>query len=614
MTPKQMIGRKILNRYQIIEKIGSGGMGVVWKADDLVLDRSVALKVLRSELSEDDDFVWRFRREARAAASLSHSNIVSVYDVGEDQGLHFFVMELVEGQTLRDKLNKEKKLEYKTALEIAEQISLGLAHAHNNGIIHRDIKPENILLTESSQVKVADFGIARALGAVSHTSTDIVVGSASYLSPEQAKNGLVSAQSDLYSLGVVLYEMLVGKPPFAGDSPVAVALQHLEASPPPISDMLPTIPHEIDVLILKALAKKPNDRFQSANEMLKSLQTCKSLLYKTEQNIPVKGEKVVGRRGKSRRSPSTAVKMLAVFIIVGVSISAYAVYAFYKWMAVPIVEVPDIVGLSHIQAQTEIRNKGLIPRLSAEKYDREHPAGTVISQSPLGGEKVKLDREIYYTLSKGEAYVEVPDLRRRGLREAQLELENQQLQMGNVDKVSDSTVPKDQVISQNPREGALVSIGTRVDLVISKGSEPETVIVPLLVGLLDQQVLDILQDNLLDLGDVTPIWGDQPIGTVIDQEPENGEEVPVRTKINVTISSGSDADVSFSTLMIQVPEQENPVHVRLAVWDVDGETVYYNRNEEPGNRVTVPFRYRGDVAVVKVYFDGDLAQEEIFKS
>ena len=197
-----MIGRKILGRYKIVERIGGGGMGVVWKANDLILDRHVALKILRPEMSEDEDFVLRFRREAKAAASLSHPNIVSIYDVGEDQGLHFIVMELVEGETLRDKLNREGRLEPEEALNIAAQICLGLAHAHNNNIIHRDIKPQNILLTELGHVKVADFGIARALGVVSTTSTDLVVGSASYLSPEQARNGQVSARSDLYSLGL----------------------------------------------------------------------------------------------------------------------------------------------------------------------------------------------------------------------------------------------------------------------------------------------------------------------------------------------------------------------------------------------------------------------------
>jgi len=606
-----MIGRRVLGRYKIIERIGGGGMGVVWRANDLVLDRHVALKVLRPEMSEDDDFVWRFRREAKAAASLSHPNIVSIYDVGEDQGLHFIVMELVEGETLRDRLNREGRLEPGEALQIAGQICLGLAHAHSNRIIHRDIKPQNILLTELGHVKVADFGIARALGGVSNTSTDVVVGSASYLSPEQARNGLVSARSDLYSLGVVLYEMVTGKLPFTGDSPVAVALQHLEAQAPPVREAVPEVPVEIENLISRALAKGPGERFQSAGEMLESIRQCRSsLLHTTEPDFSAKGDEAVARRSRKKRQSGTAVKVLAVFVIIGVAIAAYGIYSFYKWMAVPIVEVPDIVGMPHIQAQAEIRDRGLIPRLSAEKYDRDHPAGTVISQSPLWGEKVKVGREIYYTLSKGEAYVEVPDVRRLTLREAQLELENQQLQLGNVDKISDSAVPKDHIISQNPREGTSVSIGTRVDLTVSKGTEPETATVPGLLGLSEQQAASILNDNLLDLGEVTPVPGDQPAGTIIAQDPEEGEEVPIRTRVNITVSMGSQGDLRFHTLVIEVPEKDQPVHVRLIVRDLDGEAVRHNRNERPGDTLTISFQYRGDVAIVRVYFDGELAREE----
>ena len=445
-------------------------------------------------------------------------------------------MELVEGETLRDKLNREGRLEPEEALNIAAQICLGLAHAHNNNIIHRDIKPQNILLTELGHVKVADFGIARALGVVSTTSTDLVVGSASYLSPEQARNGQVSARSDLYSLGVVLYEMITGKLPFTGDSPVAVALQHVEARAPSVRETVPDITVEIEDLISKALAKNPGERFQSAGEMLQFIRKARSALYRTEPEFTAKGDGAMARRGRRKRSTPTAVKVLAVFVVLGIAIAAYAIYSFYKWMAVPIVEVPDIVGMPHIEAQALIREKGLIPRLSAEKYDRNFPAGTVISQSPLGGEKVKVGREIYYTLSKGEAYVDVPDVRRLTLREAQLELENHQLQLGNVDEIQDATVPKDHVISQNPREGTSVAIGTRVDLVVSKGTEPETVIVPNLIGLTEAQASAVLNDNLLDLGDVTGVPSDEPPGTIIAQTPEEGEEVPVRTRVDITVS------------------------------------------------------------------------------
>lgn len=610
MDSKHMIGRKILGRYKIVERLGGGGMGVVWRANDLVLDRHVALKVLRPEMSEDDDFVQRFRREAKAAASLSHPNVVSIYDVGEDQGLHFIVMELVEGETLRDKLNREGRLDPAEALDIAAQICRGLAHAHNNQIIHRDIKPQNILLTDLGHAKVADFGIARALGRASTTSTDVVVGSVSYLSPEQARNGKVSARSDLYSLGVVLYEMITGKLPFTGDTPVAVALQHVEARVPSVREAVPDIHEEIEKLITKALAKDPSERFQSAEEMLQAIRRCRSaLLYRAEPEFSAKGDEAMDRRSRRKQSSSTAVKLLIAFILVGLAIGGYAIYSFYQWMAVPIVEVPDIVGMPHIQAQAALREKGLVPRLSAEKYDKNFPAGTVISQSPLGGEKVKVGREIYYTLSKGEEYVEVPDVRRLTLREAQLELENHQLQLGNVDQISDPTVPKDHVISQNPREGTSVSIGTRVDLVVSKGAEPETAIVPDLLGLTEAQAAAVLADNLLDLGEVTGAPSQAPTGTVIAQIPQAGEEVPVRTKVDITVSMGTQGGVHSHTLKIEVPDKGRPVHVRLTVTDLDGESVRHNRNEAPGDTLTISFQYKGGFAIIKVYFDGELADQ-----
>ncbi len=613
MNQKAMIGKCIMGRYEVLERIGGGGMGVVWKANDKVLDRYVALKVLRSEMSEDEDFVRRFRREAKAAASLSHPNIVSIYDVGEDQGLHFIVMELVEGETLRDKLTRQGKLEAEEALDIAGQICLGLSHAHANQIIHRDIKPQNILMTTLGHVKVADFGIARALGGVSNTSTNVVVGSASYLSPEQARNGVVSARSDLYSLGVVLYEMITGKPPFTGDSPVSVALQHVEARVPAVRDRNPEIPVEIENLIAKALAKSPDMRFESADEMLKSIRQLRlSLFQRTETEFAAKGDEQLPKRKKPKTRVSTAVKIFAAFIIIGLAAVAYGIYAFNKWMAVPLVEVPDVVGKPQIEAQALIRGKGLIPQLSAEKYDSNYPANTVISQSPLGGEMVKKGREIYYVLSRGESFAEVPDVRSKTVREAQLELENRELQLGNVDNVFHPTIPKDHVIGQNPREGTSVSLGTRVDLIVSLGQEPETAVVPRLIGLPSvDKARALLEENLLELGEVSQVPGQLPYGTIISQNPEEGTEVSIRSRVAVAISLGSQAPVHSHEAEIKVPNKNKLVNVRVVVMDLDGEVVRHDRNENPGDTVTVSFQYKGNVAILRIYFDGELSREEL---
>ena len=611
MTLKDLPGKKILNRYEVRERIGGGGMSVVWKAYDLVLDRNVALKVLRPEMSEDEDFIRRFRREAKAAASLSHPNIVNIYDVGEDQGLYFIVMELVEGETLRDRLKREKRLELKEALNIAAQICEGLSHAHANRIIHRDIKPQNILITKQGHVKVADFGIARALGGVSTTSTGVVVGSAPYLSPEQAKNGVVSARSDLYSLGVVLYEMLSGSPPFAGESPVAVALQHLEAEIPSLREKNPDIPPAVDALVRKAMAKMPEDRFQSADEMLKAIRQIQSSYAASSEEIPDPGgDEALPRGRKQKRGLSLAAKILLGFLVAALGIAGYAVYLFNKWMAVPIVEVPNIVGKTQMEAQAILREKGLIPQIAAEQYDPNYPANVVISQSPMGGEKVKKGREVYYVLSKGEKFVTVPDVSGKTALEAQLEFQNVGLDIGNVGFEFHPTVPKDRVISQNPRAGTQVAIGTKVDVEISKGAQPETVKVPKVVGLSKDDAEALLKSSLLDVGTVSQVPGQEPYGTVLQQAPAEGTEVPIRSKVDITISLGPEKPPNTYSFTVKVPDSGKPaVNVRVVVTDTAGERVVYDKNEKPGVEVPIRFEYKGSQAILKVYFDGVLASQ-----
>lgn len=607
MTANDLTGTKLQNRYKVLEKIGAGGMSVVWKAYDLVLDRNVALKVLRPEMSEDESFIVRFKREAKAAASLTHPNIVSIYDVGQDGGLYFIVMELVEGETLRDKLRRQKRLDLREALEIAAQVCRGLAHAHANKIIHRDIKPQNILITRDGHVKVADFGIARALGSASNTATDVVVGSAPYISPEQARNGDVSARSDLYSLGCVLYEMLAGEPPFSGDSPVAIALQHLEKEAPSVRSKEPSVPIEVDELVAKALAKKPEDRFQSADDMLKAIN---GVLSTARLSFEAKGDGDVERRKDRKakgRSMSLATKLLLGLVAIVAVLGGYVLWTFYRWMSVPIVEVPNVVGLPQVEAQAVLRSAGFIPQLSAEVYDKTVPANVVISQNPEAGAKCRKGREVYYTISKGQQYSKVPDVRGKTLREAELELVNAGLSVRNTTFVYHPTVPKDKVISQNPREGTEVAIGTVVDLEISKGAEPMTAKVPQLVGLTKEQAEKALTDALLQLGTVTPYPDNQPLGTVISQDPQEGAEVPVRSKVNIVISLGPKKPDNQYTAVIQVPNKGKPVNVRITVLDIEGESVKYDKNEAPGSVITVTFTYKGPQAVMKTYFDGELA-------
>ncbi|HHW43609.1 MAG TPA: Stk1 family PASTA domain-containing Ser/Thr kinase, partial [Desulfotomaculum sp.] len=262
-----MIGKQLGNRYEILEQLGGGGMAIVYKGRDTFLNRLVTIKMLRPEFSSDQDFTRRFRREAQAVASLSHPHIVSIYDVGQEEGVQYLVMEYVDGEDLKTLIRREGALDAERAVQIALQVLEALEHAHENNIVHRDIKPHNILLTKSGRAKLTDFGIAREATAATVTQTDTIVGSVHYLSPEQARGEVAGPKSDIYSLGVVLYEMLTGTVPFAGDSPISVAIKHIQEEPEPPSRRNPAIPPALEQVVLRALAKNPGQRFASAREM-----------------------------------------------------------------------------------------------------------------------------------------------------------------------------------------------------------------------------------------------------------------------------------------------------------------------------------------------------------
>ncbi len=625
--PQDIAGRKVLNRYKILEKIGGGGMSVVWKAYDLVLDRNVALKILRPEMSEDEDFIRRFRREAQSVASLSHPNIVNIYDVGEDQGLYFIVMELIgEGETLRDYMKSKGRLPVGRALEIASEICEALAHAHGKRIIHRDIKPQNILLTAEGRAKVADFGIARALGSLSTTTRDMVVGSAPYISPEQARNGVATAKSDLYSLGVVLYEMLSGRQPFAGDSPVAVALQHVEADAPSLRENAPSIPPIVDELVRKAMAKDPLARFQTAEEMLSAIRNAQARLAEGPSREPASNDSPSGNQGdatvaktKGKRKPlSLAVKLFLGLMAITLVAVAWAGFQFMEWFQNPEVEVPDVVGRSQVEGQRLLSNAGLVLKVAGEKYDDTAPAGTILSQSPLGGERAKSGRDVWVTISKGPDYAKVPDVRGKIFPlEVDVEFENAGVTRGDVEFVYHPSIPKDRVISQSVPGGLDVAKGTVIDLRVSQGAEPTTTTVPTLTGLNVDVVEETLSEALLDLGVVlyqeTP---GVPKGTVISQDPPAGTEVPLLSKVNV-IAAGEPPVVKHTYTKTFHPKDilsgNTPVRVIISVTDsVQRDMVVYDRTVLPTDGPqTVTFQWQGSIATVKTNVGGKISTETI---
>ncbi|WP_166396286.1 Stk1 family PASTA domain-containing Ser/Thr kinase [Rubrobacter marinus] len=496
------------NRYALVRALGSGGMAKVYLAHDEVLGRDVALKMLRGAYAEDGEFVERFKREAQAAARLSHPNIVAVYDRGRaEDGSYYIAMEYVPGGTLKDRIVRDGALAPGVAAGVAEQIADALSAAHEEGVIHRDIKPQNALVTRTGDVKVTDFGIARAAASPSVTATSVVLGTAAYMSPEQAQGKTVGPQSDLYSLGVVLYEMLTGALPFEAENPVAVSLKHVNDPAPSPREANPEVPEALDAITLRLLAKDPNDRYPSASALADDLSRIQSGLAPTV----VEAEKTKllsaplaplprdrGRTAKTavappRPAPQTEnrrrggglLRLLAP-LLVGVALLAGIAYALTAGdnantnsgneqpaAQAPSVQVPDVRGQTEEAATQTLQAAGFGVEAEREESTWEQ-FDTVVDQSPSPGESVGENETITLTVGNGPDEVVVPDLVLASEAAATLEFEG--LALGSVEEVSSDFVPAGQVIETNPAEGTEVDRDTVVDIVVSTG--PATVAAP----------------------------------------------------------------------------------------------------------------------------------------
>ncbi len=570
-----LIGESLGNRYEIKKLIGEGGMALVYLAEDRLLDRPVAIKVLRPEYSSDQEFVERFQREAKSSAKLCHPNIVNIYDVGQTGNTYYIVMEYVEGISLKDLIKSEGMLPVDLSLKIAIQISSALQHAHNNLIVHRDIKPHNIMITNDYRVKVMDFGIARAISAASITRTGVVLGSVHYFSPEQATGKEVTKASDIYSLGIVLYEMLSGKVPFDADTPVGIAYQHAQAEIPPLVEKRPDLPKSVIDIVNKALAKDPRERFNSASSMEEQLKKALELTPKVQKAAFTKvkaKDSDLANSEKTNNSDSTMIfshtkafasserdnasmskkdnkdspkKTLAVtLVLIGllVLVPAYLFLKVSAFLNVPEVEVPSITGLSQDAAEKMLGTKKLGLEIDDEVYNSEMPKGYIISQNPDAGRLVKEKRAVKVILSKGPDLIMVPDLMGKDIRSGQVELEKAALEVGEREYVETEEYLPGVIISQSPEVGEEVEKGSKINVQISKAPLTRTFLMPDLVRQTRLEAELTLNRYGLHLGEVYPQYDNNlPAGYVIDHNPAPGSEIVEGTIVDLTVSARDDS-------------------------------------------------------------------------
>ncbi len=617
-------------------------MSLVYKARDMLLDRTVAVKVLRAAYASDEDVIRRLRREAQAAASLSHPNIVGMYDVGQEGDAHYLVMEYIAGQTLKQKIQRLGSLPVQDALVISEQICEALEHAHAHGVIHRDIKPHNIMLTQGGKVKVADFGIARAAASSTLTHSGTIIGSVHYFSPEQARGAFAGEKSDIYSLGVVMYEMLTGKVPFEGDSPITIALKHVQEEVVAPRRLKPDIPAEVERVVMTALAKEQSRRYQSAAEMLADIRKVsgKSDLtevdsalkneYKEGSNRPVRNSKSVraARQEKKPRTDSAArndrrdarsgrrKRRFPWFILLVLLMAALAwggLSLLRGWLEVPTVAVPDVTGKSLSEANRMLQEAGLVGAVVAEKYDESVASSHIISQQPEPGEMVRAGRTINLTVSMGQEFTVVPELADLSVREAMLQLSAEGLELGSVRTRNHPTVPADTIISQNPRAGTRVAKGTQVDVEVSAGAETLTVVVPNLVGDTQGGAVGKLESLKLEAGAISRRVSNIPEGIVLDQDPTPGTELKEGSTVDLVVSAGPTQQTRRSSLSFLVPSHQPSSWIRITVTDSSGTNKVYEQRHSAGTTLELEIEWMGTEAKAMIYVDNVPYREEVLR-
>ena len=587
-------------RYRLLSRLGTGGMAEVWAAEDSQLGRQVALKLLHSRLAADQDFVERFRREASAAAGLQHPNVVSVYDRGESQGNYYIAMEYLRGPSLKD-LVRRGPLEPRYAVELVVQVLRAARFAHRHGVVHRDLKPHNVMLDSEGRVKVTDFGIARA-GASDMTETGSIMGTAQYLSPEQAQGHAVTASSDLYSIGVMLFELLTGRVPFDGESPVTIALRHVSEPPPAPSQLNPAVPPALDAVVLRALAKDPRERFADADEFIAALTSAAAAPHDATQVTrlaPATAYLPASEAPPSHLPPAREERrarawpwwLAALLVLVALGLGAYLLFQADR------TPVPDVVGRDADVAERLLGRAGL----QVERRDvasGEVRRGRVVDQDPDAGQEVAEDSVVILGVSTGPPQVEVPDVTGITRQQAQEALEAAGFRTRVERRYSDS-VAEDDVIGTEPPGGRRATEGSRVTLIVSRGVQP--VAVPDVTGLDRQGAREALQ-----AAGLRPVFSsretdDEDPGEVLEQQPAPGSEVQEGAEVRVVVAEAPpEVDVP-DVVDLREEEAESQLEsadlrvrrrrVDTAVLEEDGVVLEQDPPSggtlPPGSRVTI---------------------------